>query len=70
MYCNTIFVKLDAKFNGLEYDAQEECAQVEEYRESIQPPGGDARMASWKELEMQIKDIKRASLEDVDLSME
>ena len=55
--------ELDAKFNGLRYDIQEECAQVEEYRESIQPPGGDARMASWKELEMQIKDIKRASLE-------
>jgi glucosyl-3-phosphoglycerate synthase len=61
---------LDAKFNGLEYDAQEECAQVEEYRESIQAPRGDTRIASWEELGIQMKDIKRASLEDVDLSME
>ena len=62
--------ELDAKFNGLRYDVQEECAQVEEYGESIRAPGVDTRMASWKELEIQMKDIKRASLEDVNLSIE
>ena len=59
--------ELDALYNDLTYDIQEELEQIGEYAKSIQSSGEDTRIKSWDELGIRGEDVEDVCVEDMDL---
>lgn len=56
---------LDAEFNGLEYDRDDELAQVEAYAEAIERPGRDTRLPAWEETPLTPADVVSVATDDL-----
>ncbi|WP_049907045.1 glycosyl transferase family 2 [Halovivax asiaticus] len=55
--------RADALFNGLEYDAADESAQVDRYATAIEAPGPDRRLPSWSSVDLSPDDVLAAATE-------
>ncbi|QLG50458.1 glycosyl transferase family 2 [Natrinema halophilum] len=53
--------RVDAAFNGLEYDPANERDQLERYAESIAPPTDDARLPRWTDAPFEPTDVLEAA---------
>ena len=51
----------DAAFNGLDYDAAAERAQVDTYAAGVAPPGEDDRLPAWREAPLEPETVREHS---------
>ncbi|MFB6308807.1 MAG: glycosyl transferase family 2 [Haloarculaceae archaeon] len=51
----------DARFNGLDHDAESEREQVRAYESSIAPPGADTRLPAWDDTDLSPGAVARAA---------
>jgi glucosyl-3-phosphoglycerate synthase len=51
----------DAAFNGLDYDADAEAAQVDRYADAIGPPTADRRLPAWTDTDLSPERILEAA---------
>jgi glucosyl-3-phosphoglycerate synthase len=58
--------ELDAAFNGLAYDADDERRQVDTYADAIAPPGEDTRLPAWRETDLSSEAVADAASADLE----
>ena len=56
---------LDAGFNGLEYDREDETAQIDAYADRIGRPGDDTRLPAWEDAAIVPADVVTAATHDL-----
>lgn len=56
---------LDARFNGLEYDRDDELAQIDAYAGTIGQSGVDTRLPAWEDAPIAVGDIATAAADDL-----
>ena len=56
---------LDAAFNGLRYDRDDELAQAETYAAAIGPPGEDTRLPPWRRAAVTTAEVAEAAAADL-----
>jgi glucosyl-3-phosphoglycerate synthase len=56
----------DAAFNGLSYDRDDELTQVEEYVDSVTPPGEDDRLPAWNDAPIAPAEVREAATADLE----
>jgi len=56
----------DAAFNGLDYDGDDERAQVETYAEALAEPGPDTRLPAWRNAPVDPDEIRTVARDDLD----
>lgn len=57
--------ELDAAFNGLEYDAEGERAQIDAYASAIEPPKADTRLPAWESAPIAPGEVVDAVVDDL-----
>jgi glucosyl-3-phosphoglycerate synthase len=58
--------ELDAAFNSLTYDREDELDQVETYVDAIEPPGTDRRLPAWADAPVSPERIAEAAAADLE----
>jgi len=56
---------LDAAFNGLEYDRDDELQQADAYADAIAPPGEDTRLPAWRAAAVMPEEVAEAAATDL-----
>ena len=56
---------LDAGFNGLEYDREDESTQIDAYADTIGQPGTDTRLPAWENAAIDPTDVATAATHDL-----
>jgi glucosyl-3-phosphoglycerate synthase len=56
---------LDAAFNGLRYDRDDELAQAETYAAAVGPPGEDTRLPPWRRAAVTTAEVAEAAAADL-----
>ncbi len=56
---------LDSGFNGLEYDRDDELAQIDAYADTIGQPGPDTRLPAWDDAELSPASVAAAAIDDL-----
>jgi glucosyl-3-phosphoglycerate synthase len=56
----------DAAFNALDYDREDELAQVDTYEEAIAPPDADRRLPPWSETALDPATVREAAVADLE----
>lgn len=56
----------DARFNGLTFDRDNECTQIDQYAAAIRPPSTDTRLPPWRETELDPQTVLEASQTDLE----